>query len=394
MQLQIPGPTEPLMVVLKLVGETCNINCHYCYERRKPYDRSQYLRPEAVEKLLAACGSRSVAVVLHGGEPLLMKQPRMAGIFKVLRAYPGPMFVSMQTNGTLLDDAWLDFFEREWPDIDIGISIDGDAEGNAHRVDFQDRPVYDRIVSAFDLMARRGRPVGAIAVVTRRMLGRAPAVLDQIRQFPAIRVLKLSPCFDFDVVTKPYRTENRKSLLVLNPTGKGIPGWATTPLEYSQFAIEAFDHWREQNLFRQFAIEPFISIMRTSAGLPTGFESYSYRKAPYVLTLYPDGRIGTTDEIDLPGSLIGHIDRFTSIEELTALRNNAVLRRKFEKLLAKCDGCSHATSCRGGMLSERIPYDGTRFEAEYCESRKVLIDHIAARVRPYQVPNAAPVVTG
>jgi radical SAM protein with 4Fe4S-binding SPASM domain len=375
-RLLMPGPEDQLLTVLKLVGETCNINCHYCYERRKPYDKSQYLRPALVERFLAACGGRPLAIQLHGGEPLLMKRPLMAELFEVLRRYPGPTHMAIQTNGTLLDDAWFEFLDEQWPSIEIGISMDGDERGNAHRVDFFDRPIYDRVVAALDVAARRDRPVGVIVVVTRRVLGRAKEVIDNLRGFPAVRAVKLSPCYDYNVVTKDYRTPNRLSLQVLNPSGVGMPGWATTPMEFASFAAEAFDHWRTSGAFGQFSVEPFIGIIRTLGGLDTGYESYRRRKAPFVVTLYPDGRIGTTDEIDLPQSQIGHMDELTSIDEFLGFQRNRALHEQFTRLLNKCSGCSHETTCRGGMLSERMPYEGTPFEDEYCAARKYLLDHV------------------
>lgn len=387
MDLRFPTLEDDLLVVLKLVGESCNVNCHYCYERRKPYDSSQNLKPDAVAKFLKSFGHRPLSILLHGGEPLLMKRTRMAEIMRVIRSYPGPTIVRMQTNGTLLDDEWLDFFAAECPGIEIGISIDGDEEGNSHRVDFRDRPIYGKIAASLDLMNRRGLTVGVIVVITRRVLGRAPGIVSHLMTFPAIRAVKLSPCLDFNVVTKPYRTNNKFSLRVLNPSGEGRPGWATTPLEYAHFATEAFDAWRSQRAFDQFTVEPFISIIRTLAGKPVGFESFSSRKAPFVVTLYPDGRIGTTDEIDLPASLIGSLDSLTTIDTIVGFQRNHALREQMQRLLDKCEGCSHATTCRGGMLSERMPYEGTAYDDEYCAARKLLIDHVANAIS--DIPLAA-----
>ncbi|MFI6743414.1 radical SAM protein [Nonomuraea sp. NPDC050451] len=377
MQLRMPQSQDSLLVVLKVVGETCNINCHYCYERRKPYGGSQYLKTEDVAKFLDSCGGRPLAIQLHGGEPLLMKRPRMAEIFALLRQYPGVARVAIQTNGILLNEEWLAFFDEQWPGLDIGISLDGDQEGNAHRVDFHDRPTYAKVVQALELCERRGRGVGVIAVVTRRMLGRATEVLDNIAQFGAVRGVKLAPCFDYNVTTKAYATPNRVSLQVLNPDGVGMPGWSTSPMEYAEFILQAYDYWRNTGLYSKFSIEPFVSVIRSIAGLLNGYESFSDRKCPFVVTLYPDGRIGTTDEIDLPQSLIGSMDTLTTVEELIDYRANPALLHQMQRLLDKCTGCSHQSTCRGGMLSERIPYEGTVYEKQYCDARKRIIDHVS-----------------
>ncbi|WP_406002992.1 radical SAM protein [Streptomyces sp. NBC_00829] len=388
MDLQFPAPGDTLLTILKLVGETCNINCHYCYERRKPYEQALRLSPDTLRRFLNKCGDRPLALELHGGEPLLLPRRRMAQLLEVIRQYPGPVSVAMQTNGTLLDDAWLDFFDEQWPDIEIGVSLDGDEEGNAHRVDFTDRPVYHRITAALDLLGRRGREVGVIAVVTRKMLGRAPQVLENIARFPCVKAIKMSPCFDYNVVSKQYRTANRRSLAVLNPDGVGVPGWALTPTEYADFAIEMYDTWRDLDLYRQFTIEPFISVIRAVAGKPNSFESFSDRKTPYIVTLYPDGRIGTSDELSLPHGLLGHLNDRQSLDEMVSFAHRPKLRADLQRVLTSCSGCSHLSTCRGGMLGERLRYEGSPLADEYCDARKRLIDHVAATV-PTGVASAA-----
>ncbi|WP_405773782.1 radical SAM protein [Streptomyces sp. NBC_00859] len=372
--------------MLKLPGEMCNINCHYCYERRKPYPNALMLKPDLLRSFLETCGERPLAIELHGGEPLLIGRKKMAALFEEIRAYPGPVSVAMQTNGILLDGAWLDFFDREWPGIEIGVSLDGDMKGNSHRVDFADRPTYPKVVRALELLAARGRQVGVITVVTRHVLGRAGEVLDTLAAFEAVKTVKLSGCLDFNVRTKNYRTPNRTSLKLLNPDGVGMPGWATSPGEYAEFLIEAFDHWHSTKSFRSYMLEPFFSIIRSLSGLPAGYSGYSDRKEPFIVTLYPDGRVGSSDELSMPTSLLSRVGDFTDIDDLLTLDGNAPLRGDLSALLAKCAGCSHLASCRGGALPDRLRFEGTGFEEEYCDHRRQVIDHVAAALPTASAP--------
>lgn len=378
MKLQLPAPGETILAMLKLPGEMCNINCHYCYERRKPYPNALMLKPDVLRKFLSLCDGRPLAVELHGGEPLLIGRRKMGDLFDELRRYEGPVTISMQTNGILLNKAWLDFFDSEWPDIEIGISLDGDEQGNAHRVDFADRPTYRKVTQALELMASRGRNVGVIVVVTRRILGRAGEVLDTLSKFEAVKVIKLSGCLDFNVKTKDYQTPNRKSLQLLNPEGVGMPGWATTPDEYADFLIEAFEHWSATRSYGSYVLEPFFSVIRSLSGLPTSYTSFSDRKEPFVVTLYPDGRIGSSDELSMPGALLGTVETATGMDDLLTLDTNPKLRKDLSALLNKCAGCSHEASCRGGALPDRLRFEGTGFEEDYCDYRRKVIDHVAA----------------
>ena len=358
------------------MGETCNINCHYCYEKRKPYDNTSVLQPETLGAFLTLCGSRPLRVVLHGGEPLLIGHRRLTLLLRELRAYQGSLRLAMQTNGTMLDGAWLDYFDKEWPEIEISLSLDGDAEANAHRVDFADQPTYPKVVTALQLLTAHNREVGVIAVVTKRSLGRARQLIRHFCEFTPIRTLKFSPCLDFNVVTKEFDTPNRHSLAALNPDSKGIPGWATTPIEYAKFLAEAWDAWRDTGAFRQFLLEPHLSILRNLGGKVSDFTQFSERKAPYIITLYPDGRIGSSDELDMPEGFLGYVSKLESLDEVLALQTNLSLKTKLKSLLAKCSDCSYCKSCRGGSLADRLRYLGTTYDDEYCNSRKYIIDYV------------------
>jgi radical SAM protein with 4Fe4S-binding SPASM domain len=377
MELRLPKIDESITVILKLAGETCNINCHYCYEKRKPYAQALVLQPETLAKFLDLCGSRPLYVVLHGGEPLLIGRKRITPLLRELRAYRGPLQLAMQTNGVMLNNAWLDYFDKAWPGLKISISLDGDAEANAHRVDFADRPTYARTIRALLLLAERQWDIGVIAVVTKRALGRAKELMYHYLEFPAIRVLKLSPCLDFNVVTKDFHTPNRRSIAILNPAGRGIPGWATSPMEYAQFLVDAWDAWRDTRAFRHFLLEPHLSIVRNLAGKESEFTHFSDRKEPFIVTLYPDGRIGSSDELNMPEALLGHVDGCESLDHLLRLDTNASLKARLKALLSKCGDCAYRTSCRGGSLADRFRYVGTSYDDEYCDYRKYIIDYVS-----------------
>ncbi|HET9773003.1 MAG TPA: radical SAM protein [Acidimicrobiia bacterium] len=376
MALKIPAAEEPLSVILKLPGETCNINCHYCYEKRKPYPSARFLGPDVLRALLRAAGGRPLALELHGGEPLLLGQARLQALLDEVRRYPGPITVSMQTNGTLLSDAWLDFFDDEWPDIEIGVSLDGDTRANGHRVDYRGRPTSDAVEAALRRLAGRGRPVGVISVVTRASLGRAAAIIEHFTGFPAVKQVKFAPCLDFNVRTKVMPPGNRRRLALLNPDGQGVPGWATTPLEYSRFLVDAFDAWVATGAYRRFLVEPLTSIIRALHGKSSSFCHFSESKCAHVLTLYPDGRLGSCDELSMPEAELASIGSVRSLDDITDLRTNPLLRRGLDRLLEKCDGCPYRPTCGGGCLATRLRYAGTPYDDEYCAYRMQLIDHV------------------
>ncbi|MEU9482934.1 radical SAM protein [Streptomyces decoyicus] len=99
-------------VILKLRGETCDIGCLYCYEKRKEAPRGARIDASQVQRLAAELfQGRPLTVELHGGEPLAAGRDHVADVLRELATQPRVVRVSMQTNGVLLNEQRLDLFD-------------------------------------------------------------------------------------------------------------------------------------------------------------------------------------------------------------------------------------------------------------------------------------------
>lgn len=375
MELPLPRRSDSLTVIAKLAGAACNINCYYCYEKRKPYPDQQWLSPETLAGFLRACGGRPLRVVLHGGEPLLIGPRRMRGLLEVLRDYPGPLETAMQTNGMLLNDAWLDLFDEFFPNLDIGVSVDGPRSANAHRVDYRDQPTFDKVVRGIELLHRRGRTTALCLTVTNLVLGRAAETMAMIDGFPHVRAVRLSPCLDYDVTTLKFPKANADSLTLLNGSGRGQAGWATTPTEYARFVAECFDLW-QTGYHNRFLLEPLFSLLLHFVGAEVALTDWSLVKEPFIVALYPDGTIGSSEEISTPDARLGSVDTVGHLDDVLGFQRNEPLLTGMRELMAACSSCSHVAVCSGGSLADRLRLRGTAWEQEYCDARKWLIDHV------------------
>jgi uncharacterized protein len=189
-------------------------------------------------------------------------------------------------------------------------------------------------------------------------------------------VLKLAPCLDYKVVSERRQHRSERVIRRLNPLGAELPGWATTPMEYTRFVLEALSAWKELGLYRQFLLEPVVSILAAARGDDTGYTEFSWRKEPFIVTLYPDGRIGSSDHFPLPAALIGHVQDDATIDAMLQRAIQSALFSKLAALVDDCRSCSHRETCRGGSLADRLRYAGTDFATQYCESRIALIDGV------------------
>ena len=97
---------------------------------------------------------RDFAVVLHGGEPLLLGEGLLARLLTGLRASLSEgCTLSVQTNGTLLSDPLLNLFEQVG--ATVSVSIDGPRKINdARRVRFDQGGTFEETLRGIDCLQR------------------------------------------------------------------------------------------------------------------------------------------------------------------------------------------------------------------------------------------------
>jgi len=153
----------------------CNLDCRYCY---LPLRAADHRMPVAVAAAVAqaandwAAGGR-FSVVWHGGEPLAAGREHLAAL---LAPFDARIEHHVQTNATLIDDAWCEFFAGH--EIRVSVSVDGPAIRNGERVTRGGRPAYDRIARGVEALRRHGIRFSALCVVGRPVPGLATELYD------------------------------------------------------------------------------------------------------------------------------------------------------------------------------------------------------------------------
>ena len=150
--------------VLVKTASRCNFDCSYCYVYHGP-DPSWRSQPKRMgREVVAAVHARLIgqaerqeagfAIVLHGGEPLLLGYHRLAALLRGLRAElsPGRYPISVQTNGALLSEEILDLFAETR--TSVSVSIDGPRKANdLARLDPKGRSTYAATMRGIRLLA-------------------------------------------------------------------------------------------------------------------------------------------------------------------------------------------------------------------------------------------------
>ncbi len=161
----------------------CNLDCDYCYlpGRSETHRMSEETLRRVVSGIFATDLVRdSLTFVWHAGEPMAVP---IAWYEKALRviADEAPSSVkilhSLQSNGTLLNEAWCRFIKENG--ICVGLSIDGPEDiHDAHRKTRRGRGSHAAAMKGAELLRSHGIDFHVIAVVTRDSLDRADEIYD------------------------------------------------------------------------------------------------------------------------------------------------------------------------------------------------------------------------
>ena len=112
---------------------------------------------------------RPLAVVLHGGEPLLLGKAKLERLLEGLRSALGQeSTIALQTNGTLVNDELVEVF-AETRTV-VGVSIDGPPEVNdKFRVDRRGQSSFSSTIAAIERLRDHPRRAeifrGVLAVI-------------------------------------------------------------------------------------------------------------------------------------------------------------------------------------------------------------------------------------
>lgn len=143
----------PISGVLELLP-LCNMNCDMCYVRLSKKEMEARGQLKTVSEWLAIAEELKEAgtlfLLLTGGEPLIY--PEFRELYVKLQEMG--FIVSLNTNGTLIDEAWADFFVEHKPKR-INITLYGPDE-DAYEKLCHYKDGYQKVVKAIHLLLERG----------------------------------------------------------------------------------------------------------------------------------------------------------------------------------------------------------------------------------------------
>lgn len=354
------------------VASRCNLDCDYCYVYHHA-DQSWRVMPrllsdehrdafaDRLAEYAAAVGLRRVAVIFHGGEPLLAGVSRLVDFARKVRSTARDVEVEfgLQTNGLLLTDTVLDGLEAEA--ISVSLSMDGPREAHdLHRTTRKGRSSFDKVEAALERLKRRPAVfAGVIAVIDTSVRP------EQLLSFFAGHGV---PKLDF--------------LLPDSHHDRPPPGRAADPALYERWLIGAFDTWLER--YPQLPVRTFEALLDAAVGLPSGTDAFGFGDVS-LLSVETDGTWHDLDVFKVAGEgatrLVGSV-MDTPVQLLASSTAITTHRRLLTRsgLSDVCRMCDVVDVCGGGSVPHRHRAGGFENPTVYCGEMKALIRHVRTRL--------------
>lgn len=180
---EFPPPAYPRFGPIGLVviqaTSFCNLNCDYCYlpnrqlKNRISLDLIEPIIKSVLTSPFIGC---DFTVLWHAGEPLAMPVSFYDQATELIRStekkyktQPIQILQSLQTNGTLINQAWCDCLKRN--QIHVGVSIDGPAFlHDAHRQTYKGTGTHAAAMRGIGLLQKNEIPFNVISVLTEDSL--------------------------------------------------------------------------------------------------------------------------------------------------------------------------------------------------------------------------------
>jgi uncharacterized protein len=353
------------------ISDRCNLACSYCYrENAQQNEKSHHMPFEVIDNTLNSIleykqwlyalydwsKQPSLYFIWHGGEPLMVGFDRMNEILAIQEKYRKKGLIihnGIQTNGTLIDEQFLNTFKRE--KFMIGVSIDGPEEvHNQHRVYRNGTRSFNATYSGIQTLKKHNYMWSAISVLSKESIGKEKEI------------------FEFFKAEKPNEVD-------FTPAFYYDTSISLAPEDYSKFMIKMFDLWiseKELPFEIRFFKDIFHILGYKNTQKPTlicELSGMCHRN----ISVMTNGDIYTCECLNGdPSKKIGNILR----EPFTKIVNDEPfikLSQSTNVYCKECISCDVFSVCKAGCFNRRLPNESGEPRLDfYCSARKAIIHHI------------------
>ncbi|MCC6314269.1 MAG: anaerobic sulfatase maturase [Thermomicrobiales bacterium] len=390
------GAPPGFHVLAKPTGAVCNLNCTYCFflSKQALYPGSRFRMSDEVletyiKQLFEAHQTPEVTVAWQGGEPTLMGVDFFERAVRLAERYrrPGQRVAhTIQTNGTLLDDAWGAFFKQH--EFLVGLSVDGPQElHDAYRVDRRGQGSFDRVRRGWDTLVKHEVDANILCTVHAANGDHPLAVYRYFRDELNAQFLQFIPIVERATETvlrladAGWGGRRGSPRPLYTQSGDLVTERSVRPEQFGHFLIAIFDEWVRHDVGRVF-VQHFDAALANWCGLPAGVCIFQ-ETCGAALALEHTGDVYSCDHYVEPDYNLGNIRETHLVDLLVSPRQVEFGLHKRDALPAYCRACPVRFACHGECPRNRFltTPDGEPGLNYLCAGYRRFFEHIDQPMR-------------
>ncbi|MEP6623804.1 MAG: anaerobic sulfatase maturase [Acidimicrobiia bacterium] len=339
-------PTAPpsFHVLAKPTGPICNLDCTYCFflEKEALYPGARFRMTDAVTRtyirqVIESQLAPEITIAWQGGEPTLMGLDFFRRAVAYAEEYAGPgrtLHHTIQTNGTLLTEAWCEFLREKR--FLVGISIDGPEHlHDVYRVDKQGRATFGRVRAGLDLLTSAGVEWNVLCTVHAANQAYPLEVYRYFRDDLGATFVQFIPIVE--------RVDEGGDLL----TDRSVDSEA-----WGRFLTAIFDEWLRHDVGDVF-VQMFDAALASWYGAAPALCIFS-ETCGNAVALEHNGDLYSCDHFVDPQHLLGNITETHMVELMASAAQRDFGSAKRESLPRQCRECPVLFACRGECPKNRV----------------------------------------
>ena len=347
-----------MYIMLKPAGALCNLRCKYCYylEKNELYKRqgNHVITDELLEKFvkeyIEAQTTPNILFTWHGGETLMRPISFYRRALELQRIYSHGRQIDncIQTNGTLLNDEWCEFFKQN--NFLVGVSIDGPQEfHDEYRKTGTGRPTFRDVMKGINLLNKHGVEWNALAVVNDF---NADYPLDFYHFFKEIgcRYIQFTPIVE-RITTRP---DNLRLAPGMQEEGM-LADFSITAGQWGNFLCTIFDEWVHHDV-GEYYIQLFDATLANWVGQAPGICTMA-EECGHAGVMEFNGDVYSCDHFVFPEYKLGNLHDQTIFEMMNGQRQRKFSRMKKQMLPQQCRECRFLFACHGECPKNRFVRD-------------------------------------
>jgi uncharacterized protein len=389
--LTFPKNAPPAYHLLtKPTGAVCNLDCKYCFFLSKEmlYPGSRFRMADEmletyIQQLLESHRTTEVTVAWQGGEPTLMGLDFFKRTVELVDQYKKPnqqINYSIQTNGTLLDDAWAAFFKQQ--NYLVGLSVDGPRDlHDVYRVNKGGEGSFDQVMRGWEVLKKHQVEVNILCTVH---------AANQDHPLEVYRFFRDELGAQFIQFIAIVERATKESLPIANEGWSERPGGerplyiqeghlvterSVGPEQYGRFLIEIFEEWVRHDVG-----EVFVQLFDVTLGSWVGQHNLCIfaPNCGTALALEHNGDLYSCDHFVEPDFLLGNIIDTHLIELIASDQQIKFGQDKMTSLPRYCVDCEVRFACHGGCPKNRFikTPDGEPGLNYLCAGYKAFFTHV------------------